>query len=283
MTDLQDMVATGITAFGGHVERMGSTLRVTLDGRSAIIDTQDLADHLLGLQGELEGAAISAYVGGVHAAFESPNVRARRHPGASVGGTAADESQQNCLVPILPMSFVEVAGRLVPMVRRHAFGLGFRETSGRVVWQESFGDSASLSVLHCVLLDQGDLVLTQAQVEAWGVSTDRITSAARSILYHKSWAGGLESFADEVSCYRVGDGHDAARAVSLCDLQFARTRAGVVFAVPSRDLLLVIDRASPSKIAPFAQLVREAFDSAEHPLSPELFTHDDDRMIIVAR
>lgn len=208
---------------------------------------------------------------------------------AFVPGTRSGASRADCiayaagvkaalarplLTAVADWSFTEVAGRLVPTVERAAYREGFLDGGGGVPWEQPFADRSELRVHYYVELDQGHQLLTHAQVAAWGVTDDRIMSAARSLLYHKTMQGGVERHPSGADWYRLGDGYDAARALTLPDLDYARTRAGVACAAPSAYDLLVVDLEGIDRES-FGATVAELFERSDYPLSDQVYAWTD--------
>jgi hypothetical protein len=174
------------------------------------------------------------------------------------------------LTAVSSWEFTEVAGRLVPTVERLAFQDGFRDGGGGAPWERPFGGAGSdLCVHYYVELDRGHQLLTKAQVGTWGVTDDRITSASRSLLYHKTMQGEPARHESGLECYGLRDGYDASRALILPDLDYHRTRAGVLVAVPSPHLLLFADVAGGLGL--LSTVAAEEFAAAKYPLSRRLF------------
>jgi hypothetical protein len=173
-------------------------------------------------------------------------------------------------------SFVEAAGRLVPSIQAPSWALGYASVRGEAPWRVPLVEG--LEVGYLIELDFGVCALTEAQMRAWGVTADRVTSAARSLLFHKTWAAApvKEQFWE---VYAHPDGHNAARALILADIDYARARAGILFALPEPGALMVIDRGRPPEArARFAQRARQRHKEAAQPLSAEIYTLEGERV-----
>jgi uncharacterized protein YtpQ (UPF0354 family) len=178
-------------------------------------------------------------------------------------------------------TFVDAASRLVPSIEHVAFELGYAAAGGAPPWLLPF--AGNLRVAYYLELDRGLKVLTTPQLEAWQVTRDRVTCAARSLLYHKTGWDTLTPLPDDrADAYRLGDGYDAARALILTDLDYTRMRQGALFAIPHPDLLLLRDPAqSPDDLAAFRDAVARHYDDARYPLSCQIFTWRDARELDV--
>ncbi len=167
-------------------------------------------------------------------------------------------------------SFVEAAGNLHPWLQHIGFGLGFAMASGQELWQQPFGPE--LAVYYLLEIDSGRSFLTRTQIADWSVSSDRIVSGARSMLFHRTMQGELDR-GKPWDKYQLGDGYDATRATILQDLDYFRTERGVLFAMPHTDLLLIADTPLLSrKRKELAHKAHEAWETSDYPLSPELYT-----------
>ncbi len=222
--------------------------------------------------------------------------RARRAviaPGAMQGAGKADcvayaagikaALARPLLTAVADWEFTEVAGRLVPTVERAQFREGFLDGGGGEPWEQAFaGAGSELRVHYYVELDQGHQLLTAAQVQAWGVTDDRVTSAARSLLYHKTMQGEPDKHDTGADWYHLGDGYDAARALALPDLDYPRARKGVVCGAPTPYDLLVIDLEGLDRAA-FRNAVGAMFRASDHPLSDQLYVWRDAQTFEVLR
>lgn len=181
------------------------------------------------------------------------------------------------LTAVADWEFTEIAGRLVPTVERAAFREGFLDGGGGVPWEKPFaGEGSTLRVHYYVELDQGHQLLSQAQVQAWGVTDDRVMSAARSLLFHKTMQGEPEKHESGADWYRLGDGYDAARALALPDIDYARARKGIVCATPTPYDLLFTDFQGLDR-GRFAEAVAALFGASDYPLSRQLYVWTDPR------
>ena len=174
------------------------------------------------------------------------------------------------------LSFVDAAGGLAPVLECETFALG-AEAAGLRPWLQPFTDG--LVVAYVVDVDRGQLLLGERRVAAWGVSDDRITSGARSMLYHRTRDLPLEEHPSSTCAfYSAGDGHDAARATILRDLDYNRLRRGLWFALPARNLLMLRDATDDADAArAFLAAVEAEWDQAEHPISRRVYTYEDTR------
>lgn len=171
--------------------------------------------------------------------------------------------------------FVEAAGRLIPTVQPWTFGVGHQAACGLKPWSVPF--EGWLRTYYLLELDFGFCALTQEQVQRWGVSQDRVTSAGRSLLFHKSWEA-QPTPEQEWEVYTHHDGHNAARALVLADMDYPRARKGLYFAMPSPDRLMVMDQyQGPEALQRFTQAAQDALAQAKVPLSDTIYTWEDAR------
>jgi hypothetical protein len=168
-------------------------------------------------------------------------------------------------------TFVESAKGLVPNLEVDTFVDGVRAASGQDPWVLPFVDD--LVVSHLVELDQGVRVLTGPQVERWGVTADRVKSAARSILFHKSREVKPKPFDgfDLVSAITVGDDYEAVRALVIADAFYTEIGSGYRFSIPRQDLFLSVSSDSPEHLEALDAATRSVFETADYPLSRRLF------------
>jgi hypothetical protein len=217
---------------------------------------------------------------------------------AIISATVSSASQADCvayaaglkaalarplLTAVADWEFTEVAGRLVPTVERVQYREGFLDGGGGTPWEQPFaGPDSDLRIHYYVELDQGHQLLTAAQVETWGVTDDRVMSAARSLLFHKTMQGEPERHETGADWYRLGDGYDAARALALPDLNYARTRKGLVCAAPTPYDLLVLD-LDGLDVEEFSKAVAAVFAASDYPLSEQLYIWRDPATFEVLR
>ena len=111
------------------------------------------------------------------------------------------------------------------------------------VWHAPFVDDVVAVVV--VELDRGLRPLSTDQVTRWGATDDRIFSAARSMLFHKTRdlpLGQMEGFPG-VFRLSKGDGYDAARAFVAADAYYSEVdESKFEFAIPHQDALLFIQQ-----------------------------------------
>jgi len=163
------------------------------------------------------------------------------------------------------------AAALLPKLERKRFALTYDAVCDKdgLLWSDFGG-----GLVTCYVEDQGwkFQVMGRARFAAWDTTIGTVHSVARSNLYHRA---ALDWQAREVA---LGDGYDAARAIMLDDVFYDRAGPdGIVFAVPSRDLLMVAAAGRP--LSPEA--VAQAYTSAKYPLSPEVFAFKGDHASVV--
>jgi len=164
------------------------------------------------------------------------------------------------------------AAALLPKVERARFGRAY----DAVV----LGRGGDLAVDGLYVRDFGGGLITayvqdegwkfnyipRGRVAGWDASIDTIHSVGRSNLYHKA---ALDHRAREVA---LSDGYDAARSILLDDVFYDRTSGdGIEVAIPGRDLVMV----GPGLAA---AVVRQAYELAKYPISPEIFVFKGDHL-----
>jgi hypothetical protein len=171
--------------------------------------------------------------------------------------------------------YIDAAGRLLPLVQADAFSAGHEAAGGGALWRVPLGQGLWLGA--SIQLDRGRCALTQAQMAGWGVAEDRVTSALRSMLFHKSW-DVVPRVEGAWELYQAGDGLDAERALILEDLDYGRFRAGLWVALPHAGALMVLEAARLEQRAAFAQAARARYEAAAQgsdpahvPLSPRVY------------
>ena len=167
--------------------------------------------------------------------------------------------------------FVESTGGLIPGIHAPGFEQGVEAAAGESAWTvDFFGD---LRIAYFIKLDRGMRVLTKPQVERWGVSDDRITSAARSILFHNTRNLDFQTFDDGayVKQLRSGDGHDATRCLVVGDAFFGDIDAGFRFTMPSPDHFLAVMDATAESTEELRQTTESTYQDVDYPLSTQVF------------
>lgn len=264
MSTLTTELTAPLEALGLSPTRSGDDLRVSHGRgrlrRHQVLDLEPLRRFLEGNPQTDRRRALSAFARGAYGVLNEPS-----------NSDAAD------------WAYVDCAGRLTPSIEYLTFEHGALAAGGGRPWLVDFGDD--LSVVYHIELDRGARTLAWPQFLAWGVTPDRITSASRSLLYYKTAQDALAArFEPDPPSggffYKLGDGHDAARALILSDLDYHRTRRGLIFAVPHADILLIKDKTDDAEaLARFQQAVKDAYAVADAPLSTLLFTYEDARTL----
>ncbi len=165
-------------------------------------------------------------------------------------------------------SFVDSAGRLLPLIMPQTYLQGVEAAAGHPPWSEPFVDD--LHLLFLIRLDRGLRVLTTDQTTRWGVSDDRIRSAARSLLFHRTRDlsfKDVEGFSG-VQRLKAGDGHDAARCQVVADAFFSEVGSDFRFSIPSPDHFLCTFGDDAHDLERATQTI---YDDVDLPLSPRIF------------
>lgn len=221
--------------------------------RTARLPLAAAAERLSGAAVDLGPGTLSSFVRGVCAHLSEPDT--------DEGDALTFEESASTIVPSLELTSpfclgLELAGAAPPAL--HPF-------------------STSLSIAYLVELDDGIRVLTGAQVARWGTTEERLAKAALSILYHRTWgADEVATSVDGVTALRVGDDNAAARALLLDQLDYARARRGLLFAVPTSATLLLCDDTSATGLAAMRLAIADSLRGASgDPLSDAVFRYVD--------
>ena len=200
----------------------------------------------------LDPTALKAELLAVAAGFEA----AIKAPGRLVPNESLREGARHILPRIERARFAEAYDAVVDA----AGG----DPSRKLLYQ-SFGDGLITTYVE----DEGwkFVHLVRGRFDAWQTTIGTIHSVARSNLYHRE---AVDYHAREVM---HGDGYDAGRAVLIDDVFYDRIGPdGAEIAVPGRDLLMVAPGGG--RLVPEA--VRQAFESARYPISPEILVFRGD-------
>lgn len=166
-------------------------------------------------------------------------------------------------------SFVESAGSLLPTLEVDSFVDGVRDACGEPAWAQPLADDVIIA--WQMRLNRGLRPVTAPQFDDWGVTKDRVVSAGRSLLFHRTrgqaWAT-LDGHED-VQIMRVGDGHDAARMLVAEDVFFCDIDRQWRFAIPQPDVLLAV--STEAAVGALEAAAHDLFDDAEYPLSRDIW------------
>jgi hypothetical protein len=115
--------------------------------------------------------------------------------------------------------------------------------------------------------------LRNSQVEAWGVTPDRVEMAGLSVLFHRTQVQEPEPWGSSGAGrrYRLGDGYDATRALLLESLYYSLFRNGIIFSVPSPEVLLWLEGSVEGGVEELRREVSRLYAESAWPLSPALY------------
>ncbi len=177
------------------------------------------------------------------------------------------------------VEYEEVAGGMLSNVEVDTFILGVEAVLGVKPWYEPFNEERGLIQVVYLSLNRGTRPLTQDLVERWGSTTDRIFSAARSMLFHRTRDAHLDRAKDashpDIQQVSKGDGYDAARSLVLPDVFFIELNEPTFhFAMPSKDLLLFVDASDKDteKLQALHDLAKTKWSEADYPLDHAVYT-----------
>jgi hypothetical protein len=223
--------------------------------------------------GELSGDALTlVYEGSAHALPAETARAAWAQSGASgVRAWVAGASAAIRVGTAPGLTFGAVAAGLVMrLVNAHTLA-GQRAVTGRDQFALPF--AAGLLLACYVDADGGLAPLSAARVESWGATVDRVTSAARSNLYHRTPPEPARRAREPAPHERVecGDSLDSGRVALLSDLWWDRVFGGIAFAAPGADLLLLAPAGDEAGVCAIAQAAAAHYAEAAFPVSPEVF------------
>ncbi len=177
-------------------------------------------------------------------------------------------------------NFVGTVGRLMPALEVSTFADGVDAVSEEPAWTLDFcGDLRWVYLIH---LDRGIRVLTAPQVERWGVTEDRITAGARSLLFHKTRNITPRKIENREYVHRLhgGDGHDAARALVVADAYYTDIDSGFRFALPSPDHFIFVRNADEESLQELRAVTDEILSETGSPLSGDIFRFETGKPVI---
>lgn len=236
-----------------EVERIGDTLNVKAGpGRfasKANIDLEPILTALADAQENQHTRMIGGFASGVKTAISEPP-----------RSKANDWTYEQC------------AGRMMPNLEVDTYLLGVEAAGFDEPWHVRF--SEDLLLVITIELDRGYRPLTQSQVDAWGATGDRVYSAARSMLFHKTRDVRLRHNdpREGVHTVKLGDGHDAARGIVLTEVFFSDLDESTFrFTAPSQDLLYYVQDLSDETLRALEEATEETYLSTDYPLSRHIF------------
>lgn len=165
--------------------------------------------------------------------------------------------------------FERAAVRILPEVHHKAFIEGVEAANdGDTPFTLPLVDD--LVIAYIMALDQGYRPVTKGQVANWGATSDRVSGAGRSLLFHKSY--GLQWTTDD-GVNRLGlDDSAAARILIFEDLFFTElTSAEIAFALPTTQHFIFVNGQTPKNLAALKSAAILAFEESDYPLSPAIF------------
>jgi uncharacterized protein YtpQ (UPF0354 family) len=167
--------------------------------------------------------------------------------------------------------FEKAAGSILPTIEGPGFALGASSLADGDIWAEPF--EANLSLTYRLLLDNGKRVLTEQQLDGWQATRDRVSSAARSLLFHHTRdasASPVDGY-DGLESLAVEDGHDAARLIVLEDVMFGEFDDSSRIAIPTPDTLLFVRRGDEATTRALREAAQARFEASSQPLTTTLF------------
>lgn len=167
-------------------------------------------------------------------------------------------------------TFSSVAGAIYPLVVSPHWLAGYEAALGKPLLSAEFAPG-----LHSVWVvedDYGFAAVPLGRFESWGCTRDRVASAGRSNLYHRTATLAPTRVDVPVVMEQFGsnDTFDSARALLLGDLYFERVERGILFAVPHQDCILFADDA-PDAAAALSRAALALFSEGRCPVSPHVF------------
>lgn len=168
-------------------------------------------------------------------------------------------------------SYEQSAGLMMPELQHITFAEGFEAVNSTPPWFQQLDDTIMLTT--AMVIDQGIKTVSKAQVDQWGATDDRMYSAARSMLFHKTrdYTDDIKN-QDHVYSMRVGDGFDASRCMVIADILFTELNEfTMAFGLPHQDILYYVTERQDDKLSALRQATQQAYDDAKYPLSTHLY------------
>jgi hypothetical protein len=253
--DYLERLTDKLTGRNVSVDETAGTLNVSvgrgITASKANIDPTDLFEQLESADEREQDRLIAGYASGVKHVLLEPK--------------RSDAAEWD---------FVESAGRLMPTVEVHTFELGAAAASGDQAWTREYHEDLVLAYL--IELDLGMRVLTQSQFDRWGVTSDRVTAAGRSLLFHKSRnlkSKKLDDF-PIVERFSVGDEYDATRGLVISDVFFSEFGDDFRFATPTKDDFLFVRDGDEASIEALCSAVDHRFEQADYPITRSIYTFE---------
>lgn len=176
-------------------------------------------------------------------------------------------------------SFIDTTPVIAPCAEGPGFAEGVSAAGGSTPFFQPY--VGELRLAYYFDLDDGQRLLSEAQVKAWEVHPERIEKAGLSILFHRSGYQRWESQLVDGTLIRrlaIGDGGDAARGSLLEMFDYAKAQSGRLFAMPSTGSLVFTDDISPEAYSVMRKVVDGAFEKAPEPLSNDIFLCKDGKL-----
>lgn len=240
----QQKLKVNLSATGAIEVQHGVGLRA----KTLTLDVGELQAHLEQLAPQARQGQLNAYASGVASGLVTP--------------MRPEVMEQ--------WTYEQLAGKMFLIIQTQAYALGVKAATGSMAWQLKIDEH--ISFMTILELDRGHRTLTQELVDRWGVTQDRIYSAARSMLFHRTRDTHPAPLGDEPQVLKVyrGDGFDAARCVVICDVLFTELdEFSALFAMPHPDLLLLTKDKRDYQAIKRAAL--SAFEAADNPTSPLIY------------
>ena len=177
------------------------------------------------------------------------------------------------------VTFEESARTVLPSIEAPFFHEGVAGARGDTPFTTPFpGD---LAVVYRVELDHGIRLLTSAQVAEWGCTADRLSKAALSILFHRSWDAPFAPTPEAPSVWEFGvrDGLDGVRALMMNQWDYNRVRDTALFSLPECDTFLFSEDASESAKAALRDVTFVRYASSSRPLSADIFRFERGQIV----
>ena len=184
---------------------------------------------------------------------------------SKIAGVSAGIREKICRA----QTFSDVAGGIFPRVVSDHWWDGFVSVCDEPLMYVPWGDS--LRVVFAVEETFHRTLLGVGNVQRWGVTEDRVTSAARSNLYSRS-TSPMTQLTEPVACqqFELGDSYDSGRAFVLSDLLWREAQKGMVIGIPSEDVLMIRSEnaVSEEERKAFSTWVSEICETARTPVFP---------------
>lgn len=188
----------------------------------------------------------------------------------SIVATAVDEARARLQRGLEGESFEDVQSSLMPLLEPE---FALRRLRAQPL-TTPFVDG--LSLVYLVDREDSRMPVTRGDADRWGVSPSRIARVAQENLVGRTEPLLCE---EQLCGWASGDGYDATRLTSARLREDIADEIGrAVYAVPRDDVFVAVPAKYANRIR---QKVLQQFTQAKRPVSPDVFTQRDGRVVVL--